>query len=126
MKIDINNVFMGTIRISTQCTKCEDCTSPIIKASAKLLKVTDNGYVDLDLLNSVLDEIKLKNSITKDGRFYADSLVMSVKPYGTNCLFVDESTLIKYEPLRQIKNPTVKRLKKMMLMDARVPGGIEW
>jgi len=126
MKIDINNVFIGTIRISATCPFGSNFSSRVSKENAKLLKVTNNGYVDLDLLNNFLDEIKLKNSITKDGNFYVDSLVMGVEPYGINCLFVDESTLIQYEPLNQIKKLNVKKLKKTMLMDVRVPGGIEW
>ena len=141
MKIDINNVFIGTIRI---CTKYEthvtfssktyigdDCIdedcfgytesdSIVSKENAKLLKVTNGGYVDLDSLNSFLDEIKVKSKIIKDGGFYTNGLIMGTSPSGVNRLFVDESTLQKYEPLDYIKKPTVKKIKKTMLMDARL------
>jgi len=138
MKIDMNNVFIGTIE---RCTKYEMHTTFALgdaeagyiikesvpyKCSAKLLKVTNGGYVDLDLLNSFLDEIEVKNKISKDGGFYRSSLIMGTSPYGMDCLFVNESTLKQYIPLQEIKRPTVKKLKKSMLMDVRIPGGIEW
>ena len=51
---------------------------------------------------------------------------MGTSPSKSGTLFVDVDTLKKYEPLKEIKRPTVKKLKKTMLMDPRVPGGIEW
>lgn len=114
MKIDMENVFIGTIR---KCTKYDthttfssefymgeiciggDCfgyiesDSIVSKENAKLLKVTNGGYVDLDLLNSFLDEIKVKSKITKDGGFYTNGIIMGTSPNGVNNLFVDESTL---------------------------------
>lgn len=147
MKIDMNNVFIGTINkciqydtkttFSSETYIGEDCIGSdsfgyIVedgikyKENAKLLKVTTNGYVDLDTLNSILDEIKVKSKITKDGGFYLNGLILSTSPHKLGCLYVDSSTLIQYKPLEQIKKPTVKKLKKTMLMDARIPGGIEW
>ena len=146
MKIDMKNVFIGTIRKCTEynthttfssSTYIEDdyigtdsfgyieYDSIISKENAKLLKVTNGGYVDLDLLNSLLDEIKVKSKITKNG-FYTNGLIMSTDANKVGDLFVDESTLIQYEPLKEITRPTVKKLKKTLLMDARVPGGIDW
>ena len=146
MKIDMNNVFIGTIR---KCTKykmhttyaseayigdvClgEDSFGYIIsdsiafKESAKLLKVTNGGYVDLDYLNNLLDELKVKSKITKNG-FCTNGLIMGTSADGAGSLFVDEESLVQYKPLKEIKRPTVKKLKKTMLMDVRVPGGIEW
>lgn len=146
MKIDMENVFIGTIR---RCTKYnthttfssstyigDDCIgedsfgyieydSIVRKENAKLLKVTQGGYVDLDYLNNLLDELKVKSKITRNG-FYTNGLIMSTSPGKSGDLFVDVDTLKKYEPLKEIKRPTVKKLKKTMLMDARVPGGIEW
>lgn len=147
MKINIENVFIGTIR---KCTKYEICMvssskthlrdacigvnafeyakkdSVEYKEYAKLLKVTDHGYIDLDLLNNFLDEVKIKRKIKKDSEISMDGLIMSTSPNKLNILFVDESTLVQYKPLKEIKRPTVKKLKKTMLMDSRVPGGIEW
>lgn len=146
MKIDIENVFIGTIR---ECTQYDIHTtfassaylgdvcimedsfgyiksdSIVSKKSAKLLKVANGGYVDLDLLNNFLDELKMKSKISKDG-FYLNGIIMSTSPNGMGSLFVDESTLVQYKPLKEIKRPTVKRLKKTMLSDARVPGGLDW
>ena len=51
---------------------------------------------------------------------------MGTSASGLDSLFVDEETLVQYKPLEEIKRPTLKKLKKTMLMDARVPGGIEW
>ena len=145
MKIDMENVFIGTIR---RCTKYEnhatfssetyigdDCIggesfgytitdSVKYKESAKLLKVTKGGYVDLDLLNSFLDEIKVRSKITKEG-FYLDGIIMSTQENEIGCLFVDESTLKQYKPLKEIKKPTVKKLKKMMYPVRKPPVRIE-
>ena len=146
MKIDMNNVFIGTIRkctkykmhttfsagtyignvcISEECFGHVETDSTVYKENAKLLKITNGGYVDLDLLNNFLDEIKVKSRITKNG-FYLNGLIMSTSANKMDCLFVDEESLIQYEPLKEIKRPTVKKLKKTMLMDPRVPGGIDW
>lgn len=142
MKIDIENVYIGSIRICTKYNTynegtSKDCISEegfgsieidsfVSRKNAKLLKVTNGGYVDLDYLNSFLDELKVKNGLKKNGGFYSGGLIIGTSPSKVHMAFVDESTLIQYEPLKEIKRPTVKKLKKTMLMDARVPGGIDW
>mgnify|MGYP003307912159 CR=1 FL=1 len=75
MKIDMENVFIGTIRV--QATHCiftsrgyivyacegEENVTSVLKENAILLKIKDGEYVDLDLLNNFLDEIKIKKVV---------------------------------------------------------------
>ena len=145
MKIDIENVFIGTIKKCTEYETFAHLTTKFSiggefigsdsighieydsishKENAKLLKVTNGGYVDLDLLNNYLDELKVKSKLTKNG-FYTNGLIMGTSPDSINELFVDEDSLKKYKPLNERKITTVKQLKKTMLMDVRIPGGIE-
>lgn len=146
MKIDMENVFIGTIN---KCTQYDiekifsdevyignswiggDSIGYIIKdglpfkENAILLKVAKDGYVDLDTLNSFLDEIKVKSNISKNGGFYLNGLILSNSPHKFGCLYVDESTLKQYKPLKEIKKPTVKKLKKTMYPVRKPPVRIE-
>lgn len=135
MKIDINNVYIGSIN---KCiAKSNFCSKPYIaklyngkdivehfieknlpyKEDAILLKIAEDGYVDLDTLNTILDEIKIKRNLTKDGGFKLDSLILTTEPHKLGSLYVDESTLMQYRPLEDRKKTTVKKLKKAVLKD---------
>ena len=146
MKIDMENVFIGTIRV--QATHCiftsrgyivyacegEENVTSVLKENAILLKIKDGEYVDLDLLNNFLDEIKIKsqiikNKIIKDSYFYSNRLIMKTYPNRLNIYFVDESTLKKYTYPNQTQKTTVKKLKKTRVDDVRhisSQDDIEW
>ena len=145
MKLQIENIYLGTIR---KCTKYEphttfssemyingiDCfedsfgtietDSEIYKENAVLIKVVESGYVDLETLKRFSDAIKVKKSITRNGGFYLDRLILGNSEHKKDCLFVDESTLRQYEPLNTKKATTVKQLKKSLMLDPRYPRGI--
>lgn len=140
MKINMKDIYIGTIK---KCTKYEkhpafsstisiggvhcfcdsfghvETDSEIYKQDAFLIKVAKNGYVDLDTLNSFLDTLKIKSSITRDGGFYLDGLILNTYNYKVNGLFVDRSSLQQYVPLENKETTTVKKLKKSLLLDPR-------
>lgn len=145
MKVQMKDIYFGTIK---KCTEYEmhttfsskmsingiDCfedsfgmiesDSEIYKENAVLIKVVESGYVDLDTLKGFRDTIKVKNSITRNGGFYLDRLILGNSEHKEGCLFVDESTLRQYEPLDNKKTTTVKQLKKSLMLDPRFPHGI--
>ena len=125
----IHTTFSSTVSINgIDCFKDSfghiESDSEIYKENAVLIKVVDSGYVDLDSLKRFRDTIKVKNSITRDGGFYLDRLILGTSEYKEGCLFVDESTLKQYEPLDNKKTKTIKQLKKSLMVDPRFPHGI--
>ena len=146
MKINIHNIFIGTIK---QCIEYKyhntnfSILNPnnnllehhisfdtiVVEKNAVLIQVCNDGYVNLNTLNSVLDELKVKKQITKP-IFYSDELVLGTVPSGKHCLFVDNNSLQPYVPLEkdftEFTNVSVKQLKKKILLDSRIPGGIDW
>jgi len=100
MKIDMKNVFIGTIRVCTKYNMRPNCigvdsigyidiNSSVAKENAKLLKATKGGYVDFYILNNFLDEIKVKNRLHKEGGFCSGGLIIGTRPNGISVLFVD-------------------------------------
>ena len=144
MKIDMNDVFIGTINkctfhnvhnifssetyigndlIGTDSFGFREFKGEPYKRTV-LLRVNRIGYVDLGKLNNILDELKLKSQITKTGVMPGDLIIM---PYANKVgdLYVDVDSLTPYTLLEEEKNMTVKKLKKKMVLDPRIPGGIE-
>lgn len=105
MKIDLENIYIGNIM---RCTKYEEHTNCVIedfcgidtfghiieeneiyKENVILLKVAQNGYVDLDQLNSYLDYLKIKK-YKANGGFRLGGAILSTMPWKENSLFVSE------------------------------------
>lgn len=103
MKIDLENIYIGNIM---RCTKyeerancvIEDCCgidtfghvieeNEVYKENALLLKVAQNGYVDLEQLNSCFDYFKIIKDKTNGG-FRLGGLILSMAPWKENDLFV--------------------------------------
>lgn len=144
MKIDMNDVFIGTINkctfhnvhniFSSETYIGNDLIGTDSFGFGKfkgdpykrtvLLRVNRIGYVDLGKLNSILDELKLKSKITKTGVMIGE-LIMGTEPYRVGQLYVDYDSLTPYVPLEKEKNMTVKKLKKKLELDPRIPGGME-
>lgn len=131
MKTD--QIFIGDIK---KCTKYESHTTfcaysyfgdqciggsslgyieeetELYKENAVLIKVSENRYVDLEQLNSILDHIKIFiHSIDKNS--YLGELIMSTCAYYKNSLFVDEKSLKPYySDNLQVGDISVRKLKQ--------------
>lgn len=75
--------------------------TPIIKTSrhkdnALLIKVSDNGYVDVDTINNVWDSIKIKQHVKKNKTVLGNIVLADfVPPIGNTCDLYVEPTSIK-------------------------------
>lgn len=144
MKIDMNDVFIGTINkctfhsvynifssetyigndlIGTDSFGFREFKGEPYKRTV-LLRVNRIGYVDLGNLNNILDELKLKSQITKTGVIPGD-LIITEYANKVGDLYVDIDSLTPYTLLEEEKNMTVKKLKKKLELDPRIPGGFE-
>lgn len=125
MKIDLENVYVGNIM---RCTRYEEYTNNVVedefgansfgekiiegkiyKDNALLLKVTDNGFVDLDELNGYLDYLKINKSKTKFG-FRLGGLILAKTPWKMNSFYV--SDVQEYSKENQNGKVKLKDLKK--------------
>lgn len=84
----------------------------LYKKDAVLIEVTNGAYVDLEVIDSALDMLRLKKYILKDGGWRNNSLMMSTRPTCGDELFVDSDSLKPYYNKEQDKNVSVKQLKK--------------
>ncbi len=121
----IEQVLVGNIRVCTgyidPAASCigsdyegsgEYIESEPFKENAVLLKIKNGGYVDLDLINSFLDRIRIKKNIKKDG-YIIDELMMAVFPTSNSCLFVEKDSLkVYYDNTDQTNNISLHKLKK--------------
>lgn len=114
-----NDIFIGTIRICTdyygETYKTADGTdllgfelkSEIYKENAILYKTKNGRYVDIDNINSVLDNIKINRHVNTEKL----GILMPISAYEENCLYVDKSTLKPYYR-DELIDFSIKKLKK--------------
>ena len=77
---------------------------------------TKKGYIDLEMFENLLDELKFKLNIS-------DCFIQE-NPSENGELFVDKKSLVPYAT--ELKdNVSIKQLKKYRLLDPRIKGGIE-
>ena len=89
----------------------------VYKENAILIKLQNGGYVDIDNLNSILDQLSVYRDITRDG-YKAGRLIMPTLAWKEGCLYVDESSLKRCfnESMSQDK-VTVRSLKQKFNRD---------
>ena len=113
-----HTTFESSTYIDDECISVERFgyikkDSEVYKTNAILIQTKHGGYVDLENLNSILDHIKLLKDITKDG-YRLGGLIMSTNPHCKDCLFVDRHSLKPLYLQKEIKNISVKNLKKTL------------
>lgn len=89
----------------------------IIDEQAILIKVAEDEYIYLKSLKNPLEEILV------DLKIYNKTI--TTYPSEDNELFVEEDTLVPYFENKDDKNIGVKSLKRTLLLDPRIKGGIE-
>lgn len=117
-KYEMHKILSSSFYIGNQCIGCDtfghiDMDDELYKKDAILIKLKHGGYVDVENINSILDHIKIRRYITKDG-FRLGGLIISTKAHYINSLLVDEDSLKPYYDNNQRKNISVRQLKKQI------------
>lgn len=128
-------IFIGDIRVCTKYDRCASFVSgayingecigsdyigyinkddELYKKDAILVKIKNRGYVDLEKLSSILDNIEIFLESRRRG-FNEGDIAITTFPYEKGDLFVDETTLRPYFSdelrsdisVRQLKNLTI-------------------
>ena len=141
-KIDKEKVFVGNLRKCTKydtsnCISIEDSAgittfghisidSEVCKEDDILIKICDNleVYVRLRNLQTILSYIEVYNNIAKDGAVSIGEMILSTSSTGLGSIFVDMGSLKPYYQDEKGK-VKVKQIKKDVLLDPRIKGGIE-
>lgn len=85
---------------------------------AILIKIDEERFIWLKSLTSIIDEILID--------FGLPIKVIETSPSMDNCLFIDRSSLRPYFDNNLENNKTsVHKLKRKILLDSRIKGGIE-
>ena len=108
--IDQNN-FRRALWQNKLMNKNVEIESKVYKHNAVLIKTKNNGFVDFDKLDLLLN-IKLV-TMSKDEPFYVDSFIIGTSAFYENDLFIDE------ESLRPITGIRSKNIAKRQLMKIR-------
>lgn len=90
-------------------------TVDVYKENVILLRTSSGGYVELDDIESIFDKIKYSFSLS-------DYLV--TRPHHDGDLFVKKESLIPYFNEKE-KNISISKVKRKVLTDVRIKGGIE-
>ncbi len=110
------NVFIGNV----YCIK--DGMSKIYLDSCPLIEVSDGCFVNLELISDFKDYLYLyKALLTKN---FNTRFIIRDK-IANEGLFVDRNSLIPFYIENSNKKRNVKRIKEDVIVDSRVPGGIE-
>lgn len=115
-KYETHHTFSSSTYIGDQCIDCESFgyikeDDELYKENAVLVKIENDGYVDLEKFNSILDYIKIYRDITENG-YRLGGLMMSTSAHSIGSLFVDEKSLKPYYANKQqADNISIRRLK---------------
>lgn len=116
------NYYIADFELKSKTSKIEFGTSistyKIIKENAILIKINDDRYIWLDTVLNPIDALFV------DLGFNFDSL--DTKPTEKNMVYVSSSSLKSYyDKEEQNQKIRVKKLKHDVLLDPRLPLGIE-
>lgn len=117
-KYDLHTTLQCKTYVNGECIGSDgfgyiDTDDELFKENAILIKIGKDGYVDLERFNSILDYLRIYKNVTKNG-YMLGGLIMSNSSYGLDSLFVDEDSLKPYYNNEQIKNISVRQLKKQV------------
>jgi len=112
--------FVPEFQTATICIGSSIPTFDILSKQAILIKMDEHKYVWLDDIRSFVDEIIINFGLL-------NNKIMHTLPTEDKPIYVDEASLVPYYPEMQRKNQKlkVKKLKKDVLLDPRIPQGIE-
>ena len=91
----------------------------VVAEKAILIKVNEEQFIWLDDLNNFVDGLLVDLG-------FPIKLIGTV-PFATGELFVDKDSLVPYyiEEEKKTRNLKVRQLKKDVLIDSRIKGGVE-
>lgn len=126
-----NDIYVGTIKKCLDLDKykkygksfLEPMSKPdlnstiIVHIEQAILIKTTHGYVRIEDLGRLFVNTKLKYELF--------DYILFDEPEQSGDLFVDNSTLIPYYNEKVDTYISVKTLKKQLLLDSRIKGGIE-
>lgn len=93
---------------------CISADSELFKKEAILIKIDEGRYVDLEVLDSALDYIKVR-CITALDQSRVGGLIIPTFTFKSGAIFVDESTLKPYLTQKAMPNHIAfKQFKKQM------------
>lgn len=82
-----------------------------------LIKLDEDNYIWFKLIETKVDEILLNMGLYSE--------VLKTSPSDDQMLFVDSESLKPYYENCNDKGISIRKLRKELIMDARLPGGIE-
>lgn len=132
-KIKMNSIFTGTINKITSCTLqmshgmiCSlgfgtalghyEIEKETYKEDAILIKVADCGYVDIDSINSIFDQLRIRKCLKKSGGFTLGDIILPDVPSplaAVGDLYIERKSLQPYQAPIEEDAISLKELKKI-------------
>lgn len=128
-KIKVTSIFMGNIsQIKSAksqvllggdvATVHSEIEKEVYKKYAMLIKVADCGYVDIDSIHSIFDQLRIKRCLNKHGGFTMGGIVLDDIPTATlfdkeGDLHVERESLKPYPFTDEQGEISLRKLKKI-------------
>lgn len=89
-----------------------DRQDELYKENAILIQMKNGAYVDIDVLKSYFDYLKLFRDITPNG-FINNGIFLSTMPTKVGDIFIDYKTIEPYYDFPQVENVSFRSLKRI-------------
>ena len=130
MKLNYDQLFVGNLHICTEYENHFTCKfegdlgsggfgrieteTELYKENVLLVKIAEGAYVELDKINTIFDELKIKFNVTKNGVKNIPNVTLFRSPSGLNNIYVDENSLKPYymqveDSAKKVSHKTLKK-----------------